>query len=365
MHENIRIGFFEEWPSLRATKVMPYLTTRFRITYVTSEKGLMPRGDFERVIKYPAPRYMNQRGIAFSNLAKKLYDKGEIDFAVHYAGIAFIARDVPIINLLGGSYCTDFLSKWKRSSWLQRVKLGVGFIHYTLPEYIACKGADRIIINSKSLKNEIYCYYNLKDKPYDVVYNGLDVDFVNIGQDKKMPSNSTIIYTGRLHDQKGILKLVKSFHERKDIDAPFLIAGDGPDRDSIASICQDDNRIRLLGHLSKDRLMQEMNETTIFVFPSLHEGCPNALLEAMASRHACLCYDIPPVREVLGGAGILSEIGNPEALCDRLTELVMAPADVNRLANQAVMKSGDFTWEKCAMQIEKILTEFHDTLKSR
>jgi glycosyltransferase involved in cell wall biosynthesis len=364
MRENIRIGFFEEWPSLRATKVMPYLTTRFRITYVTSEKGQMPQGDFERVIKYPAPRYINQRGIAFSNLAKKLYDKGEIDFAVHYAGIAFVARNVPIINMLGGSYCTDFLSKWRSSSWLQKAKLSVGFLHYTLPEYMACKGADRIITNSESLKSEIAGYYNLGNKLCNVVYNGLDVDFVNLGQDKQMSSKSAIIYTGRLHDQKGILKLVRSFHDRKNIDAPFLIAGDGPDRDSIAAICQDDNRIRLLGHLSKDRLIQEMNETTMFVFPSFHEGCPNALLEAMASRHACLCYDIPPVRDVLDGAGILSEVGNPEALCDRIAELVMAPAEVNRLANQAVVKSGDFSWEKCAMQIEQILTRFHETLKS-
>jgi len=53
-----RIAFLEEWPSLRANRVLPYLTKEFEITYITCEMGNFPKGDFKEVIKFPAPNFM-------------------------------------------------------------------------------------------------------------------------------------------------------------------------------------------------------------------------------------------------------------------------------------------------------------------
>lgn len=362
MKKKLRIAFVEEWPSLRGTKILPYLAEQFELTYITSDMGTFPKADFADVKLFPAVKYINQRGLAFSRLVDRLYAEGRIDFAVHYAGIAFLSRKTPIVGVLGGSYCTDFLDSWRGASPLRKARLVVGFLHYTVPEFLACRRADRLVANSEGLKRELMGHYGLKGKPFDVVYNGIDPDFTAMGAVKKIGETPRAIYSGRLHEKKGILGVVKALHRRRDIDISLRIAGEGPDRAAIADIGRKDSRIRLLGHVSKNKLLQEMENTNLFVFPSFHEGCPNALLEAMAARHACVCYGIAPVREVLGDSGVVTEVGDPAALCEELARLAKEPAEMVSLSGKAYEKSLDFSWEKCAKQFESILRAFHAQL---
>jgi len=170
-----------------------------------------------------------------------------------------------------------------------------------------------------------------------------------------------MIYTGRLHASKGILPFVKGFHQRKNIDAELLLAGDGPDYPAIEAICQNDSRITMLGHVVKSTLLHHMEHTNIFIFPSSHEGCPNALLEAMASRHACICYDIPPVAEVLGQAGRLIQLNDVEGMLSEVLALTQSQEKLASLADEACTKAASFSWDHCARSIERILLDFGKT----
>ena len=67
----------------------------------------------------------------------------------------------------------------------------------------------------------------------------------------------------------------------------------------------------------------------LFVFPSRGEGCPNAVLEAMASGLPVVATDVAGNREVLGEdgkAGRLVPTESPGALADAVADLMAAPS---------------------------------------
>ena len=70
----------------------------------------------------------------------------------------------------------------------------------------------------------------------------------------------------------------------------------------------------------------------VFAFPSIYEGMPGALIEAMALGVPVVASDIPPVREVLGpDEGVLVPGGDPEALAEGLVGLLQDGERASRL----------------------------------
>ena len=363
MKRKARIAFLEEWPSLRANRVLPYLTKEFEITYITCEMGNFPKGDFKEVIKFPAPKFMLQRAWNFARAKDKLYEQRRIDFAYVYSSIGFLIRKTPYIHLLGGSALEDFKIKWARSGLYKKILLLKGLIHYSLPELVACKRAKKIITNSRALKEEISNSYNLRNKDISVIYNGVDIDFYNIQGSKLEEPGKNILFTGRLHFRKGILELVKEFSKRGDIRSNFYIAGFGPDYEAMRNLALKDSRIKVMGEVEKGRLKEIMRITSIFLFPSFHEGCPNSLLEAMASGHACIAYDIPAVREVLQDSGILVEVGKPQRICDELEKLLSDESKVKNFSKIAYERAKSFSWDSCAEKLADVFRCMHEELR--
>ena len=73
-------------------------------------------------------------------------------------------------------------------------------------------------------------------------------------------------------------------------------------------------RVRVLGH--RDDLPEVLAAADLFVFPSLYEGLPGAVIEAMALGLPVVASDIPPVREVVepDASALLVPPGDPESL---------------------------------------------------
>jgi glycosyltransferase involved in cell wall biosynthesis len=69
-------------------------------------------------------------------------------------------------------------------------------------------------------------------------------------------------------------------------------------------------------------------EADLFVLPSLSEGLPLALLEAMAARKAVVASDVGGVRDVVldGETGLLVPPGDPDRLSTAITTLLRDPA---------------------------------------
>jgi len=131
-------------------------------------------------------------------------------------------------------------------------------------------------------------------------------------------SDRPIVLTlARLAPQKGVEYLVEAAARVPDV--LFVVAGDGPDREALerkAESCGVKERVLFLGH--RQDVPELLESCDLFVLPSLYEGLPVSVLEAMASGR-------PVIATRIGGTD--------EAVEDDVNGLLVPPADPIALAS--------------------------------
>ncbi len=200
------------------------------------------------------------------------------------------------------------------------------FLARPLIRYI-WKKAKYLITNSQGLKD--LALKSAADIKIQVIANGVDA---NHYQPCKQTDNGTkkILFVGRLSKQKGIQYLIDSIRilKEKRINSFHLeIIGDGPDKVKLEEKVangQLEEQISLSGWVDKKAIYKKYQEASIFAFPSLSEGMPNVILEAMASGLPILATRIAGNEELVreGENGYLVGVEDSQALADRLIKLL-------------------------------------------
>ena len=132
---------------------------------------------------------------------------------------------------------------------------------------------------------KMYNYYSfIPNSKKVVIPNPLDAS--SLPRPVLNETNHDIVSVGRLSSQKNHTLLIRSFVATIDKlpdDCNLIIYGDGPLKKSLQNIIDDSGmkkRINLAG-VSKE-VLEEIKGSALFVLPSIFEGFPNVLLEAMA-----------------------------------------------------------------------------------
>jgi glycosyltransferase involved in cell wall biosynthesis len=128
----------------------------------------------------------------------------------------------------------------------------------------------------------------------------------------------SIVYFGRLIEEKGLLSLLEAM---KEIDGITLkILGDGPQREVLEARARNLGleNIQFLGYRTGDDLKNEIKKSKFFILPSLcYENNPRSIIEGFA----------------LGKPAVASAIGGiPELVKDQITGLTFRAGDVGDLA---------------------------------
>jgi starch synthase (maltosyl-transferring) len=175
-----------------------------------------------------------------------------------------------------------------------------------------------------------------------VIPNGIDplpfdqatpLDRTTLG----IPADSQLaLYIGRLDPQKGLPNLLQAAHKvANDIPSLHLaLAGDGPDREALQN--QADTlpnlagRVHWLGH--RRDVAALLKTADLFVLPSLWEGMPNVVLEAMAARKPVIATAVEGSSDLVvpGETGWLVPAGNSDALALSLREAFTQPECLTR-----------------------------------
>jgi N-acetylgalactosamine-N,N'-diacetylbacillosaminyl-diphospho-undecaprenol 4-alpha-N-acetylgalactosaminyltransferase len=164
------------------------------------------------------------------------------------------------------------------------------------------KKANHITCNAQDIKNGLQKFYNTNNAPVTVIENAYDVAKILELSKEKIDTDDNflfvmnkkiIINVGRLNIQKGQRYLIESFAkmENKD-DYIVIILGDGVLKDELkilTKILKVDKYVYFLGH--KQNPYKYLARSDIFVFPSLYEGYPNALAEAMIFDLSIIAFD--------------------------------------------------------------------------
>lgn len=152
--------------------------------------------------------------------------------------------------------------------------------------------ADTIVVVSQALKEDLIKNFNIFKEKIQVINNFYDIE--NIRKLASEPvekelqyifSKPTVVTVGRLTEQKGQWHLIRAFkYVREKIpDAKLLILGQGSLEEylkNLSSQLELSNDVHFLGFQSNP--FKYISKSDIYILPSLYEGFPNALCEAMA-----------------------------------------------------------------------------------
>jgi glycosyltransferase involved in cell wall biosynthesis len=171
-----------------------------------------------------------------------------------------------------------------------------------------------------------------------------------------------VLSVGRLDGQKAHADLIAAVGPilRAHPDLHVLIAGDGPERSSLADLAAEvdpGGRLKLLGR--RDDVPRLIAASDLFAFPSHFEGLPFALAEAMAGGCPVVAARFPGADELIrdGTDGLLVPVGNTAALRTALERALENPAATAVMARAAQDRVSAFTEQRMVERTMSFLEE--------
>jgi glycosyltransferase involved in cell wall biosynthesis len=230
--------------------------------------------------------------------------------------------------------------------------------------------ARRIVAVSNALADELVGL-GLRRERIVVQHNGVDGD-VFAPRDRQEaraalglpPQRRLVGYVGRLSLEKGVDVLVEAMAElvrRDPRPADLVIVGAGPLdpalRARIAALALGD-RVRFAGHRGHDELPQWLAALDVLCLPSRREGCPNVVLEALASGRPVVASRVGGLPELLRhDNGVLVPPGHPEQLARALGVALEREWDASALRASVPALSWDAVGRTYRDLVEAALAE--------
>jgi len=198
--------------------------------------------------------------------------------------------------------------------------------------------ADHVVAVSKDLNGKLLGPMVGLRGPAGVIYNGIDGERFRamsgeaVRRELNLAPGELLIGTGVvLSKQKGISNLVQAAQQvlERVPQARFAVAGDGPLRADLEEQARGlglGDKFRFLGYRSD--MHQVIAALDVYVLPSLWEGLPLALLEALAMNKLIVCTRVGGNPEIIteGENGLIVEPGDPGALADALVRALQDKA---------------------------------------
>lgn len=175
------------------------------------------------------------------------------------------------------------------------------------------------------------------------------------------PKKKIILTITRLSEEKGLNYLIESMKSvfQKYQNALCLIGGTGPLKEQlrkqIKKIGLEEN-VQLCGYIPNDKIAYYMNAADIFVLPSLSEGNPTVMFEALGVGLPFIGTNVGGIPEIITSEdyGLIVEPANPKDLTEKILKALEKKWDNKRITMYAKI----FSWENIAKQtidIYKIL----------
>ena len=233
--------------------------------------------------------------------------------AAHRAGVPVVVTSEMAVDL------------WKSRSELQ------------IDRFLS-RWTDRVVGNSKAVV-DFYRKAGIPDDRLAMIPSGIGaeeppvVDRADVRRGLDLPEDCPLLlFVGRLAAQKSVETLLSSLdllqHVRPRVRA--LIVGDGPLRFRLEETARSfellkDRRLQFLGH--REDVPRLLAASDLLVLPSLYEGLPNVVLEAMRFRKPVVATSAPGTTEVVedGVTGLLVPLRDPPALTRAIQRILDEP----------------------------------------
>ena len=294
-------------------------------------------------------------------------------------------RKISIVHSQGGR--ADFYARMASKMLKPKVKIvntvampvkgyDVGVFRkgvYRFLDWFSERYVDRFIVVSEVLRDALLSSYKIQPDKVIKIYNGIELDEYRpngkevrsqksevrreFGIAKDVPVIGAI---GRMVWQKGFEYLIQAIPDIvQDVpDAKFLLVGDGPLRERIEALSKE---LRVRDNMIFTGFRSDIKEilcaVDLLVIPSLLEGFPMVILEAMAMAKPIIATNIDGITEQItdGVNGILVPPKDPSALAKGVIRVLNNKELAMTMGLSARKKvEQEFSVEKMVAETEKV-----------
>ena len=171
---------------------------------------------------------------------------------------------------------------------------------------------------------------------------------------KNIEKNKIILFVGQLTEKKGLRSLIKAseiIFEKYGDKVKFIVVGEGRFRKEITK----KRNVIVMGNLPPEELSDWFVVADIFILPSLAEGRPTVIYEAMASECPIIATNVGGIPEQVknGYNGFLIESQNPDMLAEKIIYFLENENEMIKMGKNSrkrIVEEG-WTWEGYAKKI--------------
>lgn len=238
---------------------------------------------------------------------------------------------------------------------------------YSTPEFrqrfaaqarVAAERSDVIITVSRFTAGQVEALLNVEPARIRVIPHGarrVSPD-ATVRQRERM-----ILFVGAIQRRKNVVRLIEAF-EQVAPGWTLVLAGstagfgaeEALQRIEASSRKED---IRMLGYVADAVLEDLYQRASILAFPSLDEGFGMPVLDAMARGLPVLTSNVSALPEVAGDAALLVDPADTTSMAEGLRRLTQDQPLRQRLAQQGLLRSAGFTWERTVEETWKVYQE--------
>jgi len=200
---------------------------------------------------------------------------------------------------------------WKRSIG-DFIYYIAGYPMFEAMTKVELKYANHYVVIGGAAYSDYLAFNKIDPNKTTNIENGIDLEKIYSAIQHRRENNKStrkgafkIFTCGRLYSHKGTEYMIAAIphvlKENKDIEVKIF--GKGPLESMLRKLVHTANiekYVTFEGHVTYERLIQEMNQCDVAVFPSLWEvGASIAVMEAMACRKPVIAFDYPFSREAI------------------------------------------------------------------
>jgi len=243
---------------------------------------------------------------------------------------------------------------------------------YQIAEKIMSKYVAKIVAVSEHTKQDLIKYQRISEDKIVVIPNGIDLGEIKkiVPEDKKrelgIKYGAPVIGLGvRLEEQKGIKYLIRAmpYILNKYPETVCLIAGEGSKRYELEEEAKKHGLKDSIKFLGVRRDMTEILQIIdIYVLPSIWEGLPLVVLEAMAAGKAIIATNVGGNSTAIINEynGLLIPSRNVEAIADGILRFLKEPNFAAEMSKNAYRTFNErFTVDKMVNQYEMLYADLH------
>jgi glycosyltransferase involved in cell wall biosynthesis len=201
------------------------------------------------------------------------------------------------------------------------------------------------------------------------INNGVDCDAISQAtatdlSEFGIPDNSKVmLFVGRLDPQKAPDVLLKAVQKVIDHDTTVhaILVGEGVLSNELRTLTSSlslESHVHFVGRQSN--VAGLMKACDMLVLPSLWEGLPNVVLEAMAAGLPVVATAVDGTREVIehGKTGLLIQPGVVDELANTIRRILENEETARTMARAAqTLVKERFTWKSCVAAYDKLYSE--------